>query len=170
MPFFFTCRLLCKISCNTRMLARSCFTISENWATLFCFAYWWSSPCRKKKSWIFYMPPLSKTFCPDPSAKVFIYVTTYGFMTFVPQISRRDHIASKSSKLSGIVALLYGYIHIKFGSYTRSVVCSRHLGNKCPWGTNIMNTSICILFTGNTKHQSQKLFYAEYNSWLIGMY
>ena len=59
--------------------------------------------------------------------------------TFVPQMSHRDHIASMSSKLSGIIALIYGYIHINLGSNTRSVVPSRHLGNKCPWGTNIMN-------------------------------
>ena len=59
--------------------------------------------------------------------------------TFVPQMSHRDHIASMSSKLSGIVALIYGYIHINLGSNTRSVGSSRHLGNKCPWGTNILN-------------------------------
>ena len=59
--------------------------------------------------------------------------------TFVPQMSHRAHIASMPSKLSGIVALIYGYIHINLGSNTRSVVPSRHLGNKCPWGTNILN-------------------------------
>ena len=61
--------------------------------------------------------------------------------TFVPQISHRAHIASMPSKLSEIVALIYGYIHINLGSNTRSVVSSRHLGNKCPWGTNIMDPS-----------------------------
>ena len=56
-------------------------------------------------------------------------------MTFVPQMSKSDPtlLASMFSKLLEIVSLLYGYIHIKFGSNTNSLVSSRI------WGINVMN-------------------------------